>query len=198
MSTVLRPVGSQPARVYWIRRVLILLGLVVVGVLVWAFVVSGQGDATSQDPGQEVPAQGSEEDQEPAPAGMVACTAADLTLTLVSDARTYPEDARPVFTIGYTNTGPQSCTVDTGPAGRDLLITSGADRIWSSTDCEEEGGERLLLLQPGEGDVAEVTWDRTRSDEACSEGLPEPRPGTYSATVGVLGAQSAAAVFDLG
>ncbi|QGQ20421.1 hypothetical protein GC089_16020 [Cellulomonas sp. JZ18] len=78
-------------------------------------------------------------------------------------------------------------------------MTSGSDRIWSSRDCLPAEVEPLtLLLAGGQVDERVLTWPRVRSAEGCPGGLPEPGEGTYSATVAVGGATSAAAVFGLG
>lgn len=203
MSTVLHPVGPQPERVYWIRRLLIVLAAVVAVLVVSALVRGGldpDAAAVTDDAGAEEPADGEAPADAAAtdPGGPAACTAAELALTLTTSTRSYPAGALPVFTVAITNTGTMSCTVDAGDATREILITSGADRIWSSLDCPTEAGERLLLLEPGARDAVDVTWPRVRSAEGCATGLAEPRAGTYNAVTTLLGAQSAPAVFDLG
>jgi hypothetical protein len=89
--------------------------------------------------------------------------------------------------------------VDAGLANQALVITSGADRIWSSADCPSEAsGERLLLMAPGAAEAMPVAWPRVRSAEGCAGDLPEPRPGTYTAVAVVAGVQSGQVVFELG
>ncbi|WP_024286829.1 hypothetical protein [Cellulomonas sp. KRMCY2] len=205
MSTVLHPVGPQPERVYWIRRLVIVLVAVVVVLVVFALLRGGadpDADAPADPAGSADPAaaDGAVTDDAAAtdPGGPAACTAAELALTLTTDATTYAAGVLPIFTVAVTNTGTVSCTVDAGDPGREILITSGADRIWSSLDCPAEGGERMLLLEPGARDAVDVGWSRIRSAEGCATGLPEPRPGTYNAVTKLLGAESAPVVFDLG
>lgn len=202
MSTVLHPVGPQPERVYWIRRLLMVLAAVVVVLVVAALVRAAlEPDGAAPD---DVDAAEVADGEAPAdtaaadPGGPAACTAADLALTLTTSTRSYPAGALPVFTVAITNTGTVSCTVDAGDAAREILITSGSDRIWSSLDCPAEAAERLLLLEPGARDAVDVTWPRVRSAEGCATGLAEPRAGTYNAVTTLLGAQSPPAVFDLG
>ncbi|WP_149204027.1 hypothetical protein [Actinotalea subterranea] len=209
MSTVLRPVGPQPDRVYWVRRAVVLAALVVVLLVAWfAFsALRGGGDA---DAGQDGPGEGTVEEGATVPdddaaaapeegaTGPTVCAGTDLTLTLTADARSYAAGVQPVFAFAVTNTGAASCTVDMGEAQREVLITSGTDRIWSSRDCLAEAPEQLLLLEPGARSDAFVPWGRGRSAEGCTQGLPEPRPGTYSAVVTMLGATSEPVVFDLG
>ena len=211
MSTVLHPVGPSPARVYWRRR-LVLLAAVVLAVVLLAAAVGalrgGGGQAQDLAGGTEPAvvatgddaegAEGADEAPDEEPAGPVACAPADLTVTVASDARAYPAGSVPTLTVAVTNSGTVGCTADVGAAEREVVVMSGEDRIWSSRDCAAGDEERLVLLEPGARDEVPLTWDRTRSAEGCPAGLPAPLPGTYTATASVLGATSAAAVFDLG
>lgn len=211
MNTVLRPVGPQPARVYWVRRLLLLL--LVVGLVTAAAVATGatgDGDGTAAvDDGEagaastpDAPAaEGAAADapaaEEPGDAA-AACPPERLAATLVADAASYPAGATPTFTVTLTNAGDAACTVDAGLANQTVVVTSGADRIWSSADCPADvSGERLLLMAPGAAEAMPLAWPRVRSDEMCSADLPEPRPGTYTAVAVVAGVQSAPVVFAL-
>jgi hypothetical protein len=205
MSAVLHPVGPATPRVYWVRRLVVIGVVVVVVAVLWA-VLSGVAKGAAETPA-DVAADDAAADAasgdgtEPAvvdAAAPQACTAADLTLTLTTTTRAYVAPEAPVFAVAITNSGAASCTLDAGGTAQEIVITSGSDRIWSSADCPVESPERLLLLAPGDRDEVQVTWPRVRSAPGCTTGLPEPRVGTYSAVLTLLGAQSAAAVFDLG
>ncbi len=206
MNTVLRPVGPEPARVYWTRRLLILAALIVAATLVWTL-VQGGGTPSDAKAGSSPSADGKTEGDDDGEAtgndsgdstgAASPCTAENLELTVASGRNSYAAGASPSFTVTVTNTGDAGCTVDVGDASRELLITSGSDRIWSSLDCESEEPSRNLLLGAGKSDTHEVSWDRIRSDEKCSDGLPTPRPGTYKAQVKLNGAESEQATFAL-
>lgn len=205
MSTILRPAGSQPARVYWIRRAVVLGALLVVLILLVSALTRCGGGGTGEvaspvtdEAGADVPAATSTE-VEPGSGSSRACEAADLTLVVTADSPTYPEGAMPAFSVTITNTSDSSCTVDAGEASLELLVTSGADRIWSSLDCAGDADERMLLLPAGGSDgPTTVAWQRVRSDVACSEGLADPRAGTYHVVARLGGAESQEATFDLG
>src|SRR5665647_1515170 len=111
------------------------------------------------------------------------CAAADLTLVVTKDAQTYAAGAQPVFTVVITNTSDSSCAVDAGEASRELLVTSGSDRIWSSLDCvAADAAERVLLLPAGgSDDPVSVTWPRIRSNETGGERAGGLRPRLTSA-----------------
>lgn len=228
MNTVLHPVGPQPARVYWVRRlVLLLLAAVLVTALALAVgaarggaadgrgaadgaSAAGEGaqgaapqdaagdgtDGADDADGTDDAGDGAEESEDAAAA---ACAPETLTTTLAADAPSYPAGATPTFTVTLSNTGDSACTVDAGLGNQALVITSGADRIWSSADCPSEAsGERLLLMAPGAAEAMPVAWPRVRSAEGCAGDLPEPRPGTYTAVAVVAGVQSGQVVFELG
>lgn len=207
MSTVFRPVGPQPARVYWVRRLVVAIVVAALVVVVWSVLRPGgadDADAAGQDAGQQA---GGDSDagtdaqaadgEAAAEGASLACTGASLTVALTATERTYAADASPQLVVSLTNTGSVPCTVDAGAAAREILITSGSDRIWSSLDCATDPQQRLLLLEPGAKDEDTVVWDRTRSAEGCPADLPAPRPGTYSAVATIEGTSSASAVFDL-
>jgi hypothetical protein len=166
--------------------------------------VGGGGDAAADDTGDTtgdaaVTPPPTDEQTDDADAART-CTAADLTLVVAADAASYPAGTNPTFSVRITNTSDSSCTVDAGEANRELLVTSGSDRIWSSLDCvADDAPERILLLAAsGSDDPVAVVWPRVRSDDACGEGLPEPRPGTYHVVAKLVGAESQPATFNLG
>lgn len=200
MSSLLHPVGPQPPRVYWRRRLAVVVGLVVVLALVVTLLVvvlpgllGGDEKTTGAAPGPATSASTPAASSEP-----VACTPAQLGVAVTADAGSYAAGVLPAFAVAITNTSSTSCTVDAGEAQRELLITSGSDRIWSSRDCPAEPASRLLLLQGGGRDDQTITWQRIRSGEGCAPDLPAPRPGTYNAVVSVGGVTSAPVVFTLG
>jgi hypothetical protein len=194
---VLRPEGSLPPRVYWIRRAVVLAVVVAVVALavlgVRALVGGGADDGTTAPPAaSDTPAP---EDQE-TEAGTPPCAPGSLQLTMTADATTYPDQALPTFTLRLTNTGSAACLVDAGEAQRQILVTSGSDRIWASTDCAAPDPLQLLLA-PEQTDERQVQWDRVRSVEGCATGQAEALPGTYQAVLTLAGVSTEPVVFGL-
>lgn len=150
----------------------------------------GSGDAPADDADQEATAT-------PEGAATPECTKADVSVALRSDASTYRAKADPVFTMDVTNVSDAPCLVDVTDDTRELLIVSGPARVWSSADCGDPDA-RLLLLGPGQVDSQELTWPRVRSDEKCSSTDAVAAPGTYRATVSLLGRSTEELVFVLG
>jgi hypothetical protein len=193
---VLRPEGSLPPRVYWIRRAVVLAVLAAVVVLAVVGVralVTGDDDAEA--PPTATTGSPAPEDEE-TEAGTPACAPASLRVEMAADATAYPVDALPTFTVRLTNTGDAACLVDAGEAQRQVLVTSGSDRIWASTDCAA-GDPLQLLLAPDQTDERQVQWDRVRSVEGCAEGQAEALPGTYQAVLTLAGVSAEPVVFGL-
>lgn len=188
---VLRPTGPEPAGVYWRRRAVVLLALILVIVLAVVVVraLSGGDDTPASDPS---PSQSTTTTES---TGTEACAEGAIGVQLTADATDYPEGAQPLFTATMTNTGSVPCLLDAG--ARQIVVTSGSDRIWASTDCGEAESIQLLLA-PDQADQRQNQWDRSRSDEACSTGLPATQPGTYQAVLTLNGVSTDPVVFTLG
>lgn len=187
---VLRPAGPLPARVYWFRRLVVVgIPLLLVVVVVWVLVGRGGGapeDGAATDPGQDAaPATDTDEPAEDDTPGIEACDPANLALTLAADGTSYAAGALPTFTVTLSNEGTAPCLIDVGEAQRELVITSGSDRIWSSRDCAApEAQVREILLSPGTPDVdGALQWARVRSAQGCPADQAAAQPGTYSAAL---------------
>jgi len=134
----------------------------------------------------------------PADSGVAECAPPALTVAIVADAADVAAGVSPTFTITITNTGTGPCLVDAGEAFRQVVVVSGTDRVWASTDCAAaDASRRTLLLAGAQADVTQLAWNRIRSAEGCPGGLPAPGAGTYQATVSLAGATAGPAVFVL-
>ncbi len=130
--------------------------------------------------------------------GPLDCPASAFQLVTRTDQRTYAAAATPRFALTIKNTGTRSCRIDVGKNSVELLVMSGPDRVWSSTDCARRQGENLQLLKPGQSVLLmQIGWQRTRSMRGCPSGLPTAKPGTYILTGSVRGLSSTKDVFDL-
>ena len=191
-----------PARVYWVRRFVVLgIPLIVIAVIVWF--VAGR-DSGEPDPAGQGTSTAPVEEPEPSEStadgtGVADCATAGLAVAMTADATSFAPGVSATFAVSVTNTGTEACLVDAGEAQREIVITSGSDRVWSNRDCIAPGTEtRTLLLAGGQTDTTPFVWNRVRSAEGCPADLPTPGAGTYSAQLTLAGASAPAAVFGLG
>ena len=182
---------------YWRRRAAVLAGVLgAVAFVGWACSASG-GDgpgagtddagATALPPGAAVPpavptvtvTAKVTRTATPSPAAerRDGCAPGAVVVTLTPDSGAYGPGGRPVFRITAVNTGAEPCRFDVGRDHLDLRITSGQDRVWSSSECAPGPRSRLRTLRRGVPYVDVVTWDRRR----CTG--DRARPGTYVASL---------------
>ncbi|MDF5759305.1 hypothetical protein [Spongiactinospora sp. TRM90649] len=111
------------------------------------------------------------------------CAKGDLVVSLSGERQVYPGGTRPRFTLTLVNTGDLMCKTDVGPRALEVRITSGKDRIWSSSDCISGDGIEIRRLERGIPYVRPIEWDRLRSGSRCDISRAGARPGTYVAAV---------------
>ena len=202
-----RPNRRLPQRVYWVRRLVVLIVLaavVALGTLTVTWISRlVRGDDAVTAAGTD-PAGPAAQPQAPATsAGTQDCAPDAIGLTLTADMASYPKTGQPILTTRIVNNGPTACLVDAGAAQREVVITSGADRIWSSRDCSTpETQVNELLLGPAGSTTAAYAateqWARTRSAAGCPADQAAALAGTYSAslTLGTVAAQPVVFVLD--
>ena len=179
--------------------VLLVLAVVVAGIafgiraIAGALGGGGTDDTPDPAPATSEAAAGPTSD----PATPAECSAEGLTVGLASDAGAYSLGQTAVFTLTLTNVGEAPCTIDAGRTAAQLVVTSGADRVWSSADCEP-GDPRLLLLDAGSSDVSTIEWATNRSAPECPADLPPIGAGTYQATVTTSTTTTEPLVFTVG
>jgi len=180
----LHPVGPRPAPVYWRRRV-VLLAVIAAAVLLLRALLTG-GDEPRKSAGSTPTPTSSvttrpspTPTRSPAPTGPVTCTDAMLRLAVTTDARSYPEGTGPKLTVRVSNTSGTPCRRDLGTKQVELLVYSGADRIWSSHDCGEDEGRSVQTIGARSYLESVQTWPGTRSRPGCAGERPAARPGTY-------------------
>ena len=186
-----------PSSVYWRRRLLVLgTPLVLLAALVlWLLNRTGSEDLASS--GGTAPAP--PPTTSAPPRGVSDCTPPTLGVAITADQAQVAAGVSPTITITITNAGDTACVVDAGELQREVVVVSGTDRIWSSRDCApQDAPARSLLLSPGMTDTTQVAWNRVRSAAGCPTGLPDPRPGTYQASVALAGTSGGPVVFRLG
>jgi hypothetical protein len=151
MSTVLRPVGPQPPRVYWVRRGFVLLGIVIV-ILVIAESCSGGGSPSA---GGHHPNPGGSQ----TPTAAQPCTTTQIKLTISADKTLYAIGESPKFKGVFTNVSAAACTLTEAPANEDWTVTSGPATIWTTKGCVTSQRTKTKTIQPGLTRTVSITWD---------------------------------------
>lgn len=191
MSTVRNPIGPLPPEVYWRRRIVVGVGVLAVLIIIVLIVVRpGAGEPNAQPTPDPETSESADPGDEPVVDGEVtACTASQVELTPVTDSESYAPDQQPLISLTLLNTGTVACTLPAGSDVQSYVITSGSDRIWASTDCQEPGVPAEVTLEPGVPlSTAPFPWSRTRSvpDDCAAERVPVVAGGaTYRLSVSV-------------
>ena len=196
MSTFRNPVGPQPSRVYWRRRLLVLLGVAAVIAVVLLIVFRpGAGDRANA-PEATGGADAGETSESPEPTPTVEpveggdCDPATIKLEAITDTNVYAAGQIPQLSFRITNTGGVSCMFNLGSTQQTYVITSGEEQYWSSRDCQTDAVDAPMMLEPNLAQTsAALPWDRTRSSvDSCDQpGDPVPAAGAtynYKVTVG--------------
>ena len=91
------------------------------------------------------------------------------------------------------------CEVNIGTSQMEFLVTSGADRIFSSRDCQATSEDLIKTIAPGASETANFPWSQTRSVEGCQAVAAKPGGGgAYYIFTAKLGSKaSPKAVFQL-
>jgi hypothetical protein len=210
-STVRKP---SPA-VYRRRRLflgaaLLLVIALVVGGFSLAGAFSGSSEqASSTDPAAGATASAAPSSQAspsssapaptPTPSPTPACNQNMVTVSAATDKAAYGPEENPMLTLKVTNGGTMPCEVNIGTSQMEFLVTSGADRIFSSKDCQAKSEDLVKTIAPGASETANFPWPRNRSVEGCQ--LVEAKPGgggAYYIFTAKLGSKaSPKAVFQL-
>jgi len=192
----LRPVGPEPDATYWQRRAVVLaavlLALLVVVLLLRALLGALFGGDEEPDrlagpaprPSASAPSSSPTAAPSPSPT-LEPCEASALRVSAGAEEETYPVGGRPELELSVTTTGTVPCQRDLGQAAVELLVYSGADRIWSSDDCAPGGPVKLTTLEPGAPDVTRLTWSGRRSLPGCEGPEAQAQAGTYRLTARV-------------
>jgi hypothetical protein len=212
VSSLLRPVGHLPARVYWVRRLLVAVVVFALLAAVWAW-WSGRssGDDVVAEPkpsdsaaptasGEGSPSASADPSSAPSDSGSPSapvskeCADSEIAVTVRTDRPTYTPEQNPNFAIIVTNTGTRSCERNLGQDALELKVrTAKGDAVWSSDDCSPGGDPEVKTLAPGEAVDEVVNWPRRTSEPDCPSPAGTAPPGQYQLS-GRAGTASSAPV----
>lgn len=196
MSSPMQPRGPLPARIYWIRR-LLLVAVVVVLVVGVAQLLGGGSDGAA-DPGDgtdraatvsseasESPTESTEPDDEASPdedaksgqQGTASkarlprpdgpCEDSDVVVKPVVEKT--PEAGRDVrIRLRLRTQEAEACTWQVSRDSVTVSITSGDDEIWTSRECPRVIPTEDVVVRSETSTTVPFTWNARRSDDECT------------------------------
>lgn len=125
------------------------------------------------------------------------CSEDQLTVAASSDAAEYGPDENPIFELSITNDGEEPCDTNVGTNQQVFTVTSGSDRIFATTDCQVDGSDQMMTLEPGQTETSRFAWDKVRTQPGCERSENELGAGTYRITVAMGAVSSEPVTFSL-
>ncbi|MET4145286.1 hypothetical protein [Arthrobacter sp. UYCo732] len=135
----------------------------------------------------------------PTPTPTPTCNQNLVTVSASTDKAAYGPDQKPLLSLKVTNGGTTPCEVNIGTSQMEFLVTSGADRIFSSKDCQAKSEDLVKTIAPGASETANFPWAMNRTLEGCKPIEAKPGGGgAYYIYTAKLGSKaSPKAVFQL-
>lgn len=209
-SSVTHPRGRLPARVYWIRRSLVVataLVLVVGFAQLLGSIGGGSSPSAATLSAKQSPTQSPSSGTPSAPSTPAPSTAApalatpsgpcDLSKLSVTPVVSVAHAANPVtIALKVTGSAP-ACTFEASAKSLAVKIVSGQDRVWSSQDCPSSVARRTVIVRSGAEATVPVVWGGRRSDGTCSNTNKWALPGYYHVIAAVMGSTPTDTQFQL-
>jgi len=198
--------GRLPARVYWVRRVMV-LGIAVLLVVGVARLLGGSSDASSGPDKAATVADTGEPTATPSTNAPVTTGSthhraqADDPVTRVAmpsgpcpadDVAITPSVPKPIagsdldLVLDVSTLSTPACTWTLSSKTLAMKITSGKDLIWTTVQCSRAIPTRNLVLRLGDPVRVRLTWDARRSEPGCPVRTEWAMPGTYHLHVAAL------------
>lgn len=182
MSSVVRPKGPLPPKVYWRRR-LVVVAILVAIVVVLVIIFLPRGDTTPGQPSSTTSSEVAGPQATPTPTAGGACDPSRIAITADTDKTEYAAGELPQLWFTLENKTSQPCTMLIGGEDSTFTMTSpsndGDETYWTTADCTttEAAAPVSISLKPGiPEESAKVAWPRARSTPGdCT--LAEPQVG---------------------
>ncbi|PPK63479.1 hypothetical protein V5P93_000467 [Actinokineospora auranticolor] len=118
----------------------------------------------------------------PPPDPNLPCPDQVVAVTAEMEPVEFRAGVRPQLRLVVVNTGAVPCTRDLGRAQRELVISGGGARLWSSNDCVRTEGSEPTILVPGQRQVFDVRWAGRTSAPGCPTQRSTVQAGDYVLT----------------
>jgi hypothetical protein len=225
MTTVTRPRGPLPPRVYWTRRLLVVAVAFALVFGIARFLGSGGSGGPAARPvgatpssttpalttpaatptatptGRTRQAPGTKtREASPAPTPLAsptgACTDGDVVVTPSVKGTAYA--GHPVvFTMTLWTRVSEACTWEVSSDAMVVKVTSGSDRIWSTQECVGAVPKQSVVVRRDRPATVAVGWNGQRSDSDCTRSTAWAEPGYYHVIAASFGADPADVQFEL-
>jgi len=218
MSSIARPSGPLSPRVYWTRRLLL---LVIVALLAWGVLrwVGDPGPSAADDAAAPVTTEPASTPPS-SPAAVhdrrprVEPTAGVRLVSAHFDAaesgceaaavRVVPEVRAPALVgepvqlhLRVTTTSERSCTLDLDAASLLVAITAGEEPVWSSSRCPSAMPSSSLVVRPHWSSVVEVVWSGHLGRVGCDTTAPAAPAGFYTVQAALVEGEPGTTDFEL-
>src|SRR5689334_4899748 len=90
-----------------------------------------------------------------------------------------------------------ACTWRVSPTTVTAKITSGTDNIWNTVECPSAIADQDVVLRRSEWTKVTFTWPARRSDQGCTKNTAWAMPGWYHLSVSALGGEPQDVQFEL-
>lgn len=218
--------GPLPARVYWRRRLLVLL--VALGLVVGTarlLTLGSDGSSQAEEQASQVAAEPTPSATTDEPRRGPASTrsrparpgkdrrsrdrdrgpvlaepdgvCADRDIAVTPSVRNAVAGGPVTFTLELRTITTPACTWQASPTTLTMKLTSGSDEIWTSRECPRAVPKRDLVVRNNVSTEIEVTWSGRRSDEECSKLTEWAMPGWYFVNAAALAGEPSDLHFEL-
>jgi hypothetical protein len=214
--------GPLPARVYWVRRLMV-LGTAVLLVFAIARLLADGSDASSSGTGDGAARLSAGDASSSAPpTTSSSASSASVTPSAVATTSAAPVLAAPVgrcrgsdvavtptvangvagrdviIALDVRTLTSDACTWRVSPAALTVTVTSGKDAIWNTRACPKAIVRQDVVVRKAVTTTIGVVWkDAMRSTAHCSPRPQWPSPGWYHVSAAALGGEPSDQQFEL-
>jgi hypothetical protein len=213
--------GPLPARVYWVRRSLLLL---LVLALAWTMTHVFGGDPEPQAKAKQAAASTKPSTSRPTSNATGSTTVfgpevgakkqrkhkAQEPVEVPPDGPCVDDDVVSAPSVGKAYAGRDvtlrfklhtirsaACTWRVSPTTVTARITSGDDNIWNTVECPGAIQKQDVVLRRSEWTKVTFAWSGRRSDLGCTKNTDWAMPGWYHLSVSALGGEPQDVKFEL-
>lgn len=212
--------GPLPARVYWVRRMLVLGFALLLVVGIARVLGSGSDGSSAPDRATQVaadstpssptsptsptarqtgkdkqPGEGKSSKVPPLALPSGPCQDGDVAVTPQIKRAVAGRDIFIVLSLRTLES--EACTWRVSPTNLTVKVTSGKDDIWTSRECPRAIPVRDVVVRKDVTTTVGLTWNSRRSDEGCSRLTEWALPGYYHIAASALGGEPSDLQFRL-